>query len=62
MVAGAFMAVADTTLQDVLTRATRSRGVLAGQVVPSRVARVTRVARSRDGRATIPEPLGEPRR
>ena len=67
MVAGAFMAVADTTLQDVLIRATRSRvgrvgrGVLS-QVVLVTVAQVTRVARSRDGRAIIREPPGEPRR
>jgi hypothetical protein len=67
MAAGAFMAVADITLRDVLTRATRSRVGLAGRVVPSpvvrvTVARVTRVARSRDGRAIILEPPGEPRR
>src|ERR1700722_16177411 len=67
MVAHACMAVVDTNLRDVLTRATRSRDVRVGRVVPSRVVRVTvdrvtRVARSRDGRAIIPEPPGEPRR
>jgi hypothetical protein len=50
MVAGACMAAVDATLREVLARAIRLRGVLAGPAVPSQVAlvtvaQVTRVAR-----------------